>query len=151
MVRIGVRAEPSPAPHKVIDIARPRERSKREATALVSVEREGLIDTRVVTLRGRDPTVELKIDKSWGPNVYVSVLALRGRISEVPWYSLFTWGWREPLSWARSFWYDGREYQAPTAMVDLSKPSFKFGVAALQVGIAAHELHQHGQGEFGPG
>lgn len=112
----------------------------REATALVSVEREGLIDTRVVTLRGKDPTVELKIDKSWGPNVYVSVLVLRGRISEVPWYSLFTWGWREPLSWARSFWYDGREYHSPTAMVDLSKPSFKFGVAALQVGMAAHEL-----------
>ena len=112
----------------------------REATALVSVEREGLIDTRVVTLRGNDPTVELKIDKAWGPNVYVSVLALRGRIREVPWYSFFTWGWREPLSWARSFWYDGRAYQAPTAMVDLSKPSFKFGVAALQVGTAAHEL-----------
>ena len=72
--------------------------------------------------------------------MYVSVLALRGRISEVPWYSLFTWGWREPLSWARSFWYDGREYHSPTAMVDLSKPSFKFGVAALQVGMAAHEL-----------
>ncbi len=112
----------------------------REATALVSVEREGLIDTRVVTLRGNDPTIELKIDKAWGPNVYVSVLALRGRIREVPWYSFFTWGWREPLSWARSFWYDGRAYQAPTAMVDLSKPSFKFGVAALQVGTAAHEL-----------
>ncbi|MEO8807881.1 MAG: alpha-2-macroglobulin family protein, partial [Burkholderiaceae bacterium] len=42
--------------------------------------------------------------------------------------------------WARSFWYDGREYQAPTAMVDLAKPAFKLGVAALQVGIRAHEL-----------
>ena len=112
----------------------------REATALVSVEREGIIDTRVVTLRGDDPTLELKIEKSWGPNVYVSVLALRGRIREVPWYSLFTWGWKEPLNWVRSFWYEGREYQAPTAMVDLSKPSFKLGVAALKVGIQAHEL-----------
>ena len=37
----------------------------REATALVSVEREGLIDTRVVTLRGNDPTIELKIDKAF--------------------------------------------------------------------------------------
>ncbi|MDO9315981.1 MAG: MG2 domain-containing protein [Burkholderiaceae bacterium] len=112
----------------------------REATALVTVEREGLLDTRVVTLRGDDPTLSIKIEKSWGPNVYVGVLALRGRLREVPWYSFFTWGWKEPLSWARSFWYDGREYQAPTAMVDLAKPSFKFGVAALQVGIAAHEL-----------
>lgn len=112
----------------------------RQATALVAVEREGIIDTRVVTLRGDDPTVELKIDKAWGPNVYVSVLALRGRIRDVPWYSFFSWGWKEPLSWARSFWYEGRQYQAPTAMVDLAKPAFKLGVAALKVGIAAHTL-----------
>jgi uncharacterized protein YfaS (alpha-2-macroglobulin family) len=112
----------------------------REATALVAVEREGIVDTRVVTLRGDDPTIELKIDKTWGPNVYVSVLALRGRIREVPWYSLFTWGWKEPLNWARAFWYEGRAYQAPTALVDLSKPAFKLGVAALRVGIAEHEL-----------
>lgn len=112
----------------------------REATALVAVEREGVMDTRVVTLRGDDPTVELKIEPGWGPNVYVSVLALRGRIRDVPWYSFFTWGWREPLNWVRSFWYEGREYQAPTAMVDLSKPAFKLGVAALKVGTKAHEL-----------
>ena len=112
----------------------------REATALVSVEREGILDTRVVTLRGDDPTIALKIDKAWGPNVYVSVLALRGRIREVPWYSLFTWGWKEPLNWVRSFWYEGREYQAPSAMVDLSKPAFKLGVAALKVGAKEHEL-----------
>lgn len=112
----------------------------REATALVSVEREGVIATQVLTLRGDDPTVDLKIDKTWGPNVYVSVLALRGRIRDVPWYSFFTWGWKEPLNWARSFWYEGREYQAPTAMVDLSKPAFKLGVASLKVGLAAHEL-----------
>ncbi len=112
----------------------------REATALVSVEREGILSTQVVTLRGDDPTVALTIDKTWGPNVYVSVLALRGRIREVPWYSFFTWGWKEPMNWVRSFWYEGREYQAPTAMVDLSKPAFKLGVAALEVGIAEHKL-----------
>ena len=112
----------------------------REATALVAVEREGIIETHVVTLRGDDPTIELKIDKAWGPNVFVSVLALRGRIRDVPWYSFFTWGWKEPVAWARSFWYEGREYQAPTAMVDLAKPAFKLGVAQLKVGIKAHEL-----------
>ena len=112
----------------------------REATALLSVEREGIIESRVITLRGDDPTIDLKIEKTWGPNVYVSVLALRGRIRDTPWYSFFTWGWKEPLAWARSYWYDGREYQAPTAMVDLAKPAFKLGVAALQVGIKAHEL-----------
>ena len=112
----------------------------REATALVAVEREGVIATHVMSLRGDDPSIELKIEPGWGPNVYVSVLALRGRIREVPWYSLFTWGWREPLNWVRSFWYEGREYQAPTAMVDLARPAFKLGVAALRVGIKAHEL-----------
>ena len=112
----------------------------RQATALVAIEREGVIDTRVVTLRGDDPKVEVKIDRAWAPNVYVSVLALRGRIRETPWYSLFTWGWREPAEWARSFWYEGKEYRPPTAMVDLARPSFKLGVAALEVGTAAHEL-----------
>jgi hypothetical protein len=112
----------------------------REATALVAVEREGVIATQVVTLRGDDPTVELKVEPGWGPNVYVSVLALRGRIRETPWYSFFTWGWKEPLSWWQSFWHDSKDYQPPTAMVDLAKPAFKLGVAALRVGLAAHEL-----------
>ena len=112
----------------------------REATALVAVEREGVIATQVATLRGDDPTVELKVEPGWGPNVYVSVLALRGRIRETPWYSFFTWGWRAPLEWWRSFRGDGKDWVAPTAMVDLAKPAFKLGVAKLQVGLAAHEL-----------
>ena len=59
----------------------------RFATALVAVEREGILETQVVQLNGQDPTVSLTIKDSWGPNVYVSVLALRGRLREVPWYS----------------------------------------------------------------
>jgi uncharacterized protein YfaS (alpha-2-macroglobulin family) len=94
----------------------------------------------VLRLRGDDPTLQLKIRQDWGPNVYVSVFVVRGRIRDVPWSSFFGWGWKEPLNWARSVWYEGREYQAPTARVDLSRPAFKLGVAALQVGIAAHEL-----------
>ncbi|MGZ8259550.1 MAG: MG2 domain-containing protein, partial [Caldimonas sp.] len=112
----------------------------REASALVAVEREGVLATQVVTLRGDDPTVELKVEPQWGPNVYVSVLALRGRIRETRWYSFFTWGWKEPLSWWQSFWHDSKDVQAPTAMVDLAKPAFKLGVAALKIGLAAHEL-----------
>ena len=103
----------------------------REATALVAVEREGVIATQVATLRGDDPTVELKVEPGWGPNVYVSVLALRGRIRETPWYSFFTWGWKAPVEWWRSFRGDGKDWQAPTAMVDLAKPAFKLGVAKL--------------------
>jgi uncharacterized protein YfaS (alpha-2-macroglobulin family) len=112
----------------------------RFATALVAVEREGIIDTRVVQLNGTDPTIELKVDEAWGPNVYVSVLALRGRIRDVPWYSFFTWGWKAPLEWARAFWYEGRHYEPPTPLVDLSKPAFRYGLAQIKVGTAAHRL-----------
>ncbi|HEY1996039.1 alpha-2-macroglobulin family protein [Paraburkholderia sp.] len=112
----------------------------RFATALVAVEREGVIETHVVQLDGKNPTVELKVNEAWGPNVYVSVLALRGRIHEVPWYSFFTWGWKAPLEWARAFWYEGRQYEAPTPLVDLSKPAFRYGLAEIKVGTAAHKL-----------
>ena len=112
----------------------------RFATALVAVEREGIIETHVVKLDGKDPTITLKVGEAWGPNVYVSVLALRGRIHEVPWYSLFTWGWKAPLEWARAFWYEGRRYEAPTPLVDLSKPAFRYGLAEIKVGTAAHKL-----------
>lgn len=112
----------------------------RFATALVAVEREGIIDTQVVQLNGQDPTVSLKIQPEWGPNVYVSVLALRGRLREVPWYSFFTWGFKSPREWWTSFWYEGREYQAPTALVDLSKPAYRLGVAEIRVGTQAHQI-----------
>jgi len=113
----------------------------RFATALLTVEREGIVQTRVLQLNGQDPTVELKIEDGWGPNVYVSVLALRGRLREVPWYSFFTWGFKAPREWWTSFWYEGREYVAPTALVDLSKPAFRLGVAEIRVGTQAHQLN----------
>ena len=112
----------------------------RFATALVAVEREGIVQTEVVQLNGQDPTISLKIKDGWGPNVYVSVLALRGRLREVPWYSFFTWGYKAPREWWTSFWYEGREYVAPTALVDLSKPAFRLGVAEIRVDTKAHQL-----------
>ncbi|MFZ4480872.1 MAG: alpha-2-macroglobulin family protein, partial [Rhodoferax sp.] len=112
----------------------------RFATALVAVEREGIMDTQVVQLSGQDPTVSLRIKEGWGPNVYVSVLALRGRLREVPWYSFFTWGYQAPREWWTSFWYEGREYVAPTAFVDLSKPAFRLGMAEIRVGSKDHQL-----------
>jgi uncharacterized protein YfaS (alpha-2-macroglobulin family) len=116
----------------------------RQATALVTVEREGVIDARVMTLTGKEPVIELPIpaaaDRSWAPNVMVSVLVLRGRLREAPWWSLFTWGWREPREWWRAFRYEGKDWRAPSAMVDLAKPTFKLGVAQLSVGLADHRL-----------
>jgi len=112
----------------------------RFATALVAVEREGIISTQVVQINGQDPTVQLKIEEGWGPNVYVSVLAVRGRLREVPWYSFFSWGYKAPREWWTSFLYEGREYVAPTALVDLSKPAFRLGLAEIRVGSKAHQL-----------
>lgn len=112
----------------------------RTATALVSVEREGVLHTQVVQLEGKDPSIALAVQDGWGPNVFVSVLALRGRLYEVPWYSFFTWGYQAPRQWWNAFWYGGKEYAAPTAMVDLSKPAFRFGVAELQVQDPSHQL-----------
>jgi alpha-2-macroglobulin len=112
----------------------------RFATALVSVEREGIIETQVVQLNGQDPTINLKIQDGWGPNVYVSAMVVRGRLREVPWYSFFQWGFKSPGEWWEAFWYEGREYSAPTALVDLSKPAYRLGAAELRVGIKAHEL-----------
>ncbi|MDP9897768.1 alpha-2-macroglobulin family protein [Variovorax ginsengisoli] len=112
----------------------------RFATALVSVEREGVIETHVVQLNGQDPTVTLQVKPEWGPNAYVSVLALRGRLREVPWYSFFTWGFKAPREWWTAFWYEGREYVAPTALVDLSKPAYRLGLAEIRVGTQAHQL-----------
>ncbi|MBX3632172.1 MAG: alpha-2-macroglobulin [Simplicispira sp.] len=112
----------------------------REATALVAVEREGIIETQVVKLSGKDPSIALKVEPGWGPNVYISVLALRGRLHEVPWYSFFTWGYKAPRDWWGAFWHDGKQYKLPTALVDLSKPAFRFGMAEIQVGAAAHRI-----------
>ncbi|HEY2256351.1 MAG TPA: alpha-2-macroglobulin family protein, partial [Variovorax sp.] len=104
------------------------------------VEREGVIETHVVQLNGQDPTVTLQVKPEWGPNVYVSVLALRGRLRDVPWYSFFTWGFKAPREWWTAFWYEGKEYVAPTALVDLSKPAFRLGVAEIRVGTQAHRI-----------
>ncbi len=112
----------------------------RHATALVAVEREGILSTRVVQLNGQDPTVQIKVEEGWGPNVYVSVLALRGRLREVPWYSFFTWGFKAPREWWNAFWYEGKEYVAPTSMVDLSKPAYRLGMAEIKVGAQTHRI-----------
>jgi hypothetical protein len=74
----------------------------REATALVSVEAGGIIETFVQPLSRFKPVIEMPVKGEWGPNVFVSVLAVRGRVEPLKWYSLFQWGWREPLAGSRN-------------------------------------------------
>jgi alpha-2-macroglobulin len=83
----------------------------REATALVTVEREGIIAASVLTLSGKDPSITLPV-RDYAPNVFVSVLVVRGRIGSIQ----------------------------PTAMIDLGKPAFKLGIAEIRVGWRDHEL-----------
>ncbi|WEK44403.1 MAG: MG2 domain-containing protein [Candidatus Sphingomonas colombiensis] len=100
----------------------------REATALVTVEREGVLSSFVTQLSGKDPVVEVKMPGSYAPDVYVSVMAVRGRVTQ-SW-----WGWFKSLFGARN------EAPAATALVDLSKPAYRLGIAKVKVGWEAHTL-----------
>ena len=105
----------------------------REATALVSVLRDGVIDSFVTTLSGSNPVIEVKMKGSYAPNVHVSVLAVRGRVA----------GWRLWLADLARRWnlpWISREAASPTSLVDLAKPSYRLGIATLQVGWDAHTL-----------
>ncbi len=84
----------------------------REATALVTAEREGVLEAFVISLSGKEPVIELPVREAYAPNMFISVLAVRGRVGGVQ----------------------------PTALVDLGKPAFKLGVAEIRVGWRAHEL-----------
>jgi uncharacterized protein YfaS (alpha-2-macroglobulin family) len=84
----------------------------RDATALVTVAREGVVDARVVKLSGKNPMVDVPVTDAFSPNMFVSVLALRGRVGDVQ----------------------------PTARVDLGKPSFRLGVVEIKAGWRPHEL-----------
>ncbi|WP_133064347.1 alpha-2-macroglobulin family protein [Sandarakinorhabdus cyanobacteriorum] len=105
----------------------------REATALVTIMRSGVIESFVTTLSGKEPVVEVKIKGNHAPNVYVSVLAVRGRVA----------GWRLWLADLARRWnlpWLSRDGAAPTALVDLARPSWRIGMAQLKVGHDAHRL-----------
>jgi uncharacterized protein YfaS (alpha-2-macroglobulin family) len=108
----------------------------REATALISVEAGGILETFVQPLSRFKPTVEVPVRGEWGPNAFISVLVVRGRVEPLTWYSLFQWGWREPLAWFREWWNPSQ----PTAMVDLAKPAYRIGLAEIAVGTEAFRL-----------
>ena len=106
------------------DIARFQVRMPfRSATALVTVEREGVLSSYVTTLTGNTPVVEIPIDERYAPNVFVSVLAVRGRVAHVE---------RGPTPIAAT-----REI---TALVDLNKPAYRLGAASIKVGWRPHRL-----------
>ena len=112
----------------------------RHATALVAIEREGVLATHVAEIDGTDPMIRFPVEAAWGPNVYVSVLALRGRQYAVPWQSFFDQGWRKPVEWYRAY-ADAKDTQtAATPFIDLAKPSFRFGLTQIRVSDQENEL-----------
>ncbi len=56
----------------------------KEAEALVTVERGGVLRREVVTLKGPMPVVEVPVDASWFPNAFVSIDLVRGRVQAPP-------------------------------------------------------------------
>jgi alpha-2-macroglobulin len=125
---------PEKREYKATDTARFQVRMPfRSATALVTVEREGVLSSFVTQLSGKDPVVEVALAGNYAPDVYVSVLAVRGRVA----------GWRLWLSdfarrWHLPFFQDLAA--KPTALVDLAKPSFRMGTAKINVGWDAKRL-----------
>jgi alpha-2-macroglobulin len=91
----------------------------RSATALISVEREGVMEAWTSAVSGKNPTLEVPIKPSYAPNVFVSVLAVRGRVPGIP----------------------------PTSTIDMGKPAYKLGIAEINVGWMAHELKVHVQAD----
>jgi len=83
------------------------------AQVLVSVEREGVLDAWVTEVKRSHPVIEVPIKAEYGPNVFVSALAVRGRVGGV----------------------------RPTAMIDLGKPAFRMGATEIQAGWTGYALN----------
>ncbi len=85
----------------------------REATALITIEREGIIDAFIKKVSGKELVIEIPVQGAYAPNVFISALVVRGRVSDIK----------------------------PTATVDLGKPAFRLGISEINVGWKAYELN----------
>jgi hypothetical protein len=82
------------------------------ATALVTVEREGVMDTYVRKVSRENPVIEIPVKTNYVPNVFVSVLLVRGRLAGTQ----------------------------PTSSFDPGKPAYRLGIAEVRVGWKPHVL-----------
>ena len=105
----------------------------REATALVTVEREGVLSSFVTPLKGTNPVVSVKLPASYAPDVYISVMAVRGRVTGNE-------SWFRKAKRAIGFDITTSEGATPTALVDLAKPSYRLGIARIKVGWEGAKL-----------
>lgn len=82
------------------------------ATALLTIEREGVLDYRQFELKSTAPSVQIPIKPDYLPNAFVSILLLKGRTAP-----------------------PGKFKEG-----DLGKPSFKIGYAKLSVDASSKRL-----------
>lgn len=95
-----------------------------EARALITVEREGILSSRIETLRGSAPQLEIPLTDEHLPNAFVSVVLLSGRTA------------------------------APGAAADPGAPSFKIGYVNLPVDAGTRHLRvevKPRQAQYRPG
>jgi alpha-2-macroglobulin len=83
-----------------------------KSTALVTVEREGILDKFIVELNNKDPYIDVPIKKNYAPNIFLSVLLVRGRVDSIK----------------------------PNATIDLGRPSYKLGITNLNIGWNEHKI-----------
>jgi len=83
------------------------------AQALVTVEREKILAQKILTLKGSTPTITLPIEEGFLPNVFVSVILLKGRSAD------------------QMFSDEGQ---------DVGKPAFKIGYVNLPVSPESKRL-----------
>jgi hypothetical protein len=83
-----------------------------ETTALISIEREGILRHMTMTLRGSAPSIDIPIRPNYLPNVFVSVVLLQGRVDSA----------------------------ARTKEADIGRPSFKAGIVQLAVSPVSRKL-----------
>lgn len=84
----------------------------RDYTALVTIEREGIIKSYLRSVDSKNPFITIPADREFIPNAFISVLAVRGRVDS----------------------------PKETAMVDLARPSFRLGITEIKVGWEPHQL-----------
>ena len=122
---------PERAAYETGDMARVQVRSPfREATALVTIEREGVLDAFVTELSGKSPIIEIPIKPQYAPNAFVSVLAVRGRAVE-------SFGWLQQLGRKLHLTKDRERL---TATIDLDKPAYRLGTRSIDVGWKPYRL-----------
>jgi uncharacterized protein YfaS (alpha-2-macroglobulin family) len=108
----SVKIEPNKKTYDVGETARILVQSPfREAEALVTVERNGVMMRKAVHVAGPMPVVDVPVTAEMYPNAYVSVHLVRGRVGA-----------------------------PPEKGADLSAPEFRLGYAELDVNPDAHRL-----------